>query len=57
MAIDGIIQTIKGSFAIEDQELDHEDISRGKDILTDKRTVEECIAELDKQYGIKRAEA
>lgn len=50
------LQSVIGSFAIEGIELTEENIEMGKDILSGKRTIDECIAELYKKYGIRMAE-
>lgn len=47
------LQSVIGSFAIEGIELTEENIEMGKDILSGKRTIDECIAELYKKYGIR----
>ena len=50
--IEQMLESTKGCFAIEGMSLDAEDIQRGRDILSGKKTIEECIAEIKAQFGI-----
>ncbi len=50
--IEQMLESTKGCFAIEGMPLDTEDIQRGRDILSGKKTIEECIAEIKAQFGL-----
>ncbi len=51
MTIQETINSVRASFAMEDQIMTREDEIRGRAILTGEKTIDEVITELSKKYA------